>query len=275
MKVKALVCATLRGTQFVLQLALGIVLAGIYRLRYGRHWHLTQPGQAIIRWWMQHVTRIIGIHITQYGRPLTAQVLFVSNHISFLDIIVIASVVPVRFLAKHSVRYWPIIGYLTALSGSLFIRRGKHSQLVRTLAAMKQALAKMRPILIFPEGTTSLGTQVLKFHSGLFQAAIDKRVPVQPLSLYYCHRQQPDRLAAYIDQDNFLISLLRLMARPQTEVHLSFTPPVDSDGHTRHSLAAFCHARISQNLQYQLHHSNNPRPFDAPAEFAILGECEQ
>jgi 1-acyl-sn-glycerol-3-phosphate acyltransferase len=274
MKLTALVRAAVRGTLFILHLLLGVMLGSAYRLRYGRQWHLTQAGQTITLWWVRHLTRLVGIRITQYGRPHIGNVLLVANHISFLDIIVIASITPARFLSKHTVRYWPIIGYLTQLCGTIFIDRGKRSQLGPTLDAMRKALRSERPVLIFPEGTTSLGTQVLKFHSGLFQAALDNKVPVQALTLHYRRNHQPDRLAAYIDQDNFLISLLRLMARSETEVHLSFTPPIDSGGHTRRSLAAYSHARISQNLQFQLQTPGSQREFDERTEFAILGECE-
>jgi 1-acyl-sn-glycerol-3-phosphate acyltransferase len=274
MKLKALVRAAIRGTLFILHLLLGVFLGSVYRLHYGRQWHLTPAGKAIISWWIRHLIRIVGIHITLYGKPLTSNALLVANHISFLDIIVIASVVPARFLSKHSVRYWPIIGYLTQLCGTIYIERGKRSQLSHTLDAMKVALRNERPLLIFPEGTTSLGTRVLKFHSGLFQAAIDNKVPVQALTLHYRRNHRPDRLAAYIDQDNFLISLIRLMARGETEVHLSFTPPIDTNGHTRRSLAAYSHARISQNLQFQLQTPGSRCEFDDRAEFAILGECE-
>jgi 1-acyl-sn-glycerol-3-phosphate acyltransferase len=275
MKLKALVRAAYRGTHFVLHMTLGLLFTSAYRLRYGQHWHQTPAGQTLISWWMQCLIHLLGIRINRYGRPLATNVLFVSNHISFLDIVVIASHVPVRFLAKHNVRHWPIFGYLAALSGSLFIHRGKRRELNRTLTTIKQAMSEARPVLIFPEGTTSLGNQVLKFHSGLFQAAIDSHVPVQPVTLHYRRNQQVDRIAAYIEQDNFLISLLRLMAQAHTEVHLSFTPPVDSHGHTRQSLAAFCQARISQNLQYQLQTPDTQPEFDPNSEFAILGECEQ
>lgn len=272
MKLIQLVRAALRGTRFVFHLGLGVLLCSAYRLYGGVDWYLSPTGQTIIRWWMQYAGRIVGIRINTYGTPLQTNSLLVCNHISFLDILAISSVLPVRFLAKHHVRYWPVIGYLTTLSGTLYIKRGKRRPLQRCLEALRHALTNTRPVLIFPEGTTSPGTEVLPFHSGLFQAAIDRRVPVQALTLHYRRNEQADRLAAYIDNDNFLLSLLRLMARDKTEVHLSFTPPIDSQGHTRRSLAAFCHARISQNLAYQLH--DRYKPLDAAMQFAILGECE-
>jgi 1-acyl-sn-glycerol-3-phosphate acyltransferase len=275
MKLKALVRAAVRGTQFMLYLSLGVILGIAYRLHYGQHWHLGAAGQAIIRWWMQHMTRIVGIRVTQYGRPLTANVMFVANHISFLDILVISAIVPARFLSKHTVRYWPIIGYLTHLSGTVFIERGKPSQLSRTLDALRQALSSGRPMLIFPEGTTTLGTQVIKFHSGLFQAAIDNMVPVQALTLHYRRNERADRVAAYIDNDNFLLSLLRLMAQDNTEVHISFSPPIDSTDQVRQHLAAQSHATISRSLHAHLHSPSTPHDFDECVELAILGECER
>ena len=274
MKLCAVMRAATRGTQFLVYLTLGVLLGIVYRLRYGQHWHLTRTGQAIIHWWTQHMTRILGIRITQYGRPLTSRVMHVANHISFLDVLVISAIVPVRFLSKHTVRYWPIIGFITRLCGTVYIERGKPSQLGTTLDALGQALRSGRPMLIFPEGTTSLGTQVAKFHSGLFQAAIDNQMPVQALSLNYRRDGQADRIAAYIDKDNFLISLLRLMAQPTTEVHVCFSPPIDYAGQTRQQLAARTHAQISRTLQYHLQTAGSNPDFDANAELVILGECE-
>lgn len=266
--------AAMRSTQFLLLLLLGILLASALRLYHGRDWHLQISGQASIRWWMQRMTRLLGIRITQYGTPLTCDVLQVANHISFLDILVISSVVPVRFLSKHSVRYWPIIGYLTQLSGTVFIKRRKRRQVVQALGESTQALRCGRPLLVFPEGTTSLGAQVAKFHSGLFQAAIENAIPVQPLTLHYRRNGTADRYAAYIDQDNFLLSLLRLMAQPSTTVHLRFAAPIDSHGRNRQQLVDLSHARVSADLQWLLQHADNPPGFDLAIALAMPGECE-
>lgn len=274
MKLNALVRAAIRGSQFITHLSLGVILGSAYRLRYGRHWHLTVTGQASIRWWAQHMTRIVGIRITQYGRPLSADVMHVANHISYLDILVISSIVPVRFLSKHTLRYWPIVGYLAQLCGTVFIQRAKSSRLSQTLDALRAALRSGRPLLIFPEGTTSLGTEVLKFHSGLFQAAINNKVPVQTLTLHYRRDGRADRIAAYIDKDNFLISLLRLMAQSKTEAHIHFSPPIDSTAHTRQQLAAYCQAHIRHTLNRQLQMSGAGGPFAARTELVILGECQ-
>lgn len=266
--------AALRSARFVLHLLVGVILASIFRLTRGPQWYLRMNGQSFIRWWMRHASHIIGLHINHYGQPIRQHVLLVCNHISFLDILAISSAVPVRFLAKHDIRNWPVIGYLAALSGSLFIERGKHHRLRQSIHTLRQALAQPVPVLIFPEGTTSSGNQVLPFHTGLFQAALDAKVPVQTLTLHYRHRDQADRLAAYIDNDNLLVNLLRLMGRKKTEVHLSFTPPVDTHAHHRRSLADFCQLRISQNLSYQLQHHAHHTEVDSNRQFVILDECQ-
>ncbi|MEJ2361916.1 MAG: lysophospholipid acyltransferase family protein [Gammaproteobacteria bacterium] len=264
----------LRSTRLVIHLLIGVILASVLRLTRGQAWYLQTSGQALVRWWMQRASKIIGLHIDQYGTPVKHNVLLVCNHISFLDILAISSAMPVRFLAKHDIRSWPVIGYLSALSGSLFIERGKHHRLRQSLITLRHALTQPVPVLIFPEGTTSDGRQVLQFHTGLFQAALDKQVAVQALTLHYRHHDQSDRLAAYIEDDNFLLNLLRLMGRDKTEVHLSFTPAIDTQGHNRRRLAAFCHARISQNLAYQLHYQARDTGLGAVAQFGILDECQ-
>lgn len=266
--------AAIRSTRLVVHLLAGIFLASCFRLTRGQHWYLQTGGQIIIRWWMRNACRLIGLHINQYGTPVNHNVLLVSNHISFLDILAISSVMPVRFLAKHDIRRWPVIGYLAALSGSLFIERGKRHRLKQSLNTLRLALGQSVPVLIFPEGTTSDGRQVMPFHAGLFQAALDQKTPVQTVTLHYRNQDRTDRLAAYIDNDNFLMNLLRLMSRATTEVHLSFTPPIDTTDHNRRSLATFCQARISQNLAYQLLYHEKQVLMEAGAGFDILDKCQ-
>jgi 1-acyl-sn-glycerol-3-phosphate acyltransferase len=160
--------------------------------------------------------------------------------------------VPVRFLSKHTVRYWPLIGTLTEWSGTVFIERGKRSLIHRTVEALDSALRETRPVAIFPEGTTGLGDKLKKFHTGLFQAAIDSQTPVQAIALRYLRNGQVDRTAAYIDKDNFVLKILAVMAQPYTEVHVHFCTPItpvqDQD---RQALARATHAQIEEIINGQ------------------------
>lgn len=242
--------ASARCALVILYLLLGVTVASVLRLRYGSHWHLAQAGQSMIQWWMQKVTRFCGIRIAQYGQPAGKQVLFTANHVSFLDIIVISSITPVRFLSKDTIRYWPVIGYLTMLSGTLFIRRGRRSIMTRTIETLCHALHLERPVVVFPEGTTSFGDRVLKFHTGLYQAAIDSSIPVQAVALRYLRGGQPDRIAAYIEKDSFLMSFLRVISQPVTHVHVSFCEPVMAHERTRQELARHTHAQVTRVLEH-------------------------
>lgn len=225
----------------------GLGLASALRLRHGRDWHITGRGMRTIQRWMDQALRVIGVRVHGYGEPLSAQsVLLVANHISFLDIIVISAFTPARFLSKDTVRYWPLVGQLSQMSGTLFIQRGRRSAISQVLSELKQALRHPRPVVIFPEGTTSLGESVLRFHRGLLQSAVETEVPVQPVALRYLRDGRPDRHAAYIDNDNFVLNLLRLMSLPGSEVHVHFTEPLDSRRHGRQALAQLAHARICE-----------------------------
>ena len=102
-----------------MHLGLGMTFLILLVLLHGRQWHSTKNGMYSYQWWMGRACRILGLKITQYGQAHGNKVFHASNHVSFLDILVISSTTPARFLSKHTVRYWPIIGYLTHLSGAL------------------------------------------------------------------------------------------------------------------------------------------------------------
>lgn len=201
-----------------------------------------------IQHWMQRTARLLGLRIHQVNRPRLQHTLFVANHISFLDIIVISAIVPVRFLSKHTVSYWPIIGTLTKFSGTVFIQRGKRSLIHRTVEAIDGALREARPVVIFPEGTTGLGDTIKKFHTGLFQAAIDSQALVQAIALRYLRKGAVDRIAAYIDKDNFVMKLGAIMAQPCTDVHVQFCAPLTPPQGSRQSLAQITHEQIEMAL---------------------------
>ncbi len=244
-----------RGSAMCAYFILGLTQVLYQRVRRGPQWYMQPAGQMAFQQWMQRVAHTLGIRITQYNRPRTASTLFIANHISFLDIVVIASVTPVRFLAKHTVSYWPIIGTLTALSGSVFIRRGNRSFIHRVIKAIDRALLETRPVLIFPEGTTGLGDHLKKFHTGLFQAAIDSQTPLQAIALRYVRNGQADRTAAYIDKDNFVAKLIRIMAQPHTDLEIHFCPAVIPSDHTRQTLAQITRQQIETVLGFPLTHA--------------------
>jgi 1-acyl-sn-glycerol-3-phosphate acyltransferase len=247
MRLLANLHALSRCVLILLHVLLGIVMLPIYRLRFGKRWYVKPAGLSIKRWWMLTMNSLLGLRIAQYGRIDRQPLLYVANHVSFLDIIVISAVTDVRFLSKHTLRYWPLVGLLASLAGTLFIKRGKRNLIARVVKTLEDALTYSH-VVVFPEGTTTLGDEVTHFHAGLFQAAIDANVPVQPIAIRYLHQGKLDRTAAYIENDNILINIWRLLKRSYTDVHLVFCDTLPSTGHTRQQMAQAAESSIQQQL---------------------------
>lgn len=170
-------------------------------------------------------SRCLGFQVNLRGAIPEETVLLVSNHISWSDIPVLGGVVPLRFLSKAEVRSWPVIGWLAEQAGTLFIRRGGgQTKAIRNQIA--ETLRKGESVLVFPEGTTTLGITVLPFHSRLLTAAIDAEVPIQPISIGYRRGRHPDPLAPFIGDDQFERHLVRMLREPAVCVDVILHEPV-------------------------------------------------
>ena len=111
--------------------------------------------------------------------------ILMSNHISYLDIVVIASLTGTPFVAKREVRDWPIIGWIAELYGGLFINREKRSDVMRFPELLANRINKGGSIAIFPEGTSTNGQEVLPFYSSLFQWPAKNEFPIHTCSISY------------------------------------------------------------------------------------------
>ncbi len=229
---------------------------GVYKIqalkrRHGEQWHTSKIGRRAIRQWMQQACRIIGLQIQITGNlPEQNGQLYIANHVSWLDIIAIASVTDCKFLAKASIRHWPVIGWFTASMGSLFIRRHNRRAFHKSLQRVQERLQQGASICIFPEGTTSDGRHVLPFHSGLLQSAIDAEVAVQPLVLKYENADgEYEEHAPYYGNHVFVLHMLKLLCRPQTQLKLTVLPAMPQQtGADRQMLARVLEQRFSREL---------------------------
>jgi 1-acyl-sn-glycerol-3-phosphate acyltransferase len=120
----------------------------------------------------------------RFGPP-GAGVLVVSNQVSWLDLVALGAVQPLRMVAKSEVRAWPVIGPLARRAGTVFVDRERLSTLLRTVAAVSGALAGGAAIGAFPEGTTWCGLASGRFRPAVFQAAVDTATSVRPVALRY------------------------------------------------------------------------------------------
>lgn len=194
-----------------------------------------EANRPVIRGWMALLTRAMGLRLRIDGDPRAGPVLMVANHISWLDIIVLGATLPPRFLSKAEVRRWPLIGWLSACTGTLYIRRGSRDGAASATEAIRYALRHDARVMIFPEGTTSDGRSVRRFHSRLYQAAVDVGAPVQAVAVHYGHPDGIHPKVPWIDDARLLPSLLGILSEPRIDAEVHFGgvyPSAGAEGRT-------------------------------------------
>jgi 1-acyl-sn-glycerol-3-phosphate acyltransferase len=126
----------------------------------------------------------------------------VSNHLSYLDILLYSSVQPFVMVAKSEVRGWPLLGWLTAQAGTVYVQRGGGPKTYPAVnAAMAEAYRSGLPVLFFPEGTTTDGTGVLPFRRGLFHSVLNNDVSLRTAALSYSLEEHARNRGASVAQD--------------------------------------------------------------------------
>jgi 1-acyl-sn-glycerol-3-phosphate acyltransferase len=129
-----------------------------------------------------------------------------------LDILVLLAIAPCRLLAKHEVRTWPVIGWLAAAAGTVFIDRSRPKRLPRTVAEVAAALRAGGVVAVFPEGTTWCGNAAGRFRPAMFQAAIDARAVVVPVRLTFrLSDGESTSIAAFLGEETLWTSLRRVL----------------------------------------------------------------
>jgi 1-acyl-sn-glycerol-3-phosphate acyltransferase len=201
----------------------------------------------VTSWWHNRLADILGVRITVAGHRPAPPALLVSNHVSWLDIVVLGGLTHTDFLSKHEVRRWPVVGWLAARAGTLFIRRGQGE----TGAVSRQIGERLREdglLTLFPEGTTTDGRELRPFFSRLFAAAIDTGTDVVPVALRYHINGGFDPVAPYTDEQSLAENLRGLISREQTQVHVVFGAPISLEGHSRREVAEMSREQILQAL---------------------------
>lgn len=189
--------------------------------------------------------------------------MLVANHRSWLDIFVINALMPAQFVAKAEIRRWPAIGMLCALAGTHFIERHRRHAVRDVIHRLVDALRSGRRVAIFPEGMVNDGTELLRFHANLVQAAIDAQAPVVPVALRYLNRAGNDSQAVmYVGKITFLQSLWQILGEPLTVARISILPEIAACADaTRHAIAR--DAEVAIRCALGLGHVMPPRGGDA------------
>ena len=200
--------------------------------------------------WARGVLAVAGVRLEVVGTPppLRATVI-AANHISWLDIFVIQSVCPARFVAKSEVRDWPLLGWLCDRTGTLFIERERRHHTARINEVMRDVLAAGGTVGLFPEATTSPGDQLRKFHSSLFEASAATGASLVPAALVYrdAAGNRTDA-AAYVDEMSLWDSLLAIAGEAGMVAELRFGEAISPAGLNRRRITARAYAAIAELL---------------------------
>ena len=208
-----------RAILLALHMLLGLAMAlGVLLLPSGR---LRRQVPGLAAWWLRRGVAILGVRVLARGRPHDAPVLMLANHISWLDILVLATQSDSGYVAKAEVAAWPLLGWLAQVGGTEFVRRGSFEDLERVLGRMARRLESGQRLTVFPEGTS--GAKVLpgRFRPRLLRAAVAAQVPVQPVAIYY--GSHPESLA-FVGEDSFLHNLWSLLGAEPALAEINYLP---------------------------------------------------
>lgn len=231
-----------------------LILVPVYALAVGPARPLRRPVQ---RLYCRACLAASGLKLTVFGAPPSERpVLFVVNHVSYLDIPVLALVVDGSFVAKVEVARWPIYGFIGRLTRTVFVER-RASEARGQRLQMAARLAVGDNLILFAEGTSTDGSGVAPFKSALFSIAAepaeDTPVVVQPISIAYPRYADGTPLVgrwrdlyAWFGEATMLPHLVRMLGLRGAEVEVRFQPPLrPGDWRDRKDLARLAHAAVS------------------------------
>jgi len=197
--------------------------------------------------WLQRysrrILRVIRVEVTGAG-PIPSEGLLVCNHLSYLDILVLAALTPAVFVSKHEVKYWPIFGFFANLAGTIYVRRDRRTDTGRVTQQIGEALRSHVLVILFPEGTSSGGQSVLPFKSSLLEPAAQQ---IHSLSVGVVHYElddgDPVEEICYWRDMTLLPHLLNLLGKRGVRASVRFAP-VQNGSMNRKELARQLHSEV-------------------------------
>lgn len=196
--------------------------------------------------WATAIANAVGVRLHVSGPIPSAPFLLVSNHLSYLDIIVLLSLTDGRFVARHDLGSWPFIGLLVRAGGTILVERERRADAAAAARAMREALDEGNGVVLFPEGTSTAGHHVLPFRSSLFEPAVQLGQPVSTVALRY---ETPDGSPSATDSVcwwgdmPFASHVWGVLMLPRIDAHVAFGREPVSGG-DRKRLAAAAHESV-------------------------------
>jgi 1-acyl-sn-glycerol-3-phosphate acyltransferase len=197
--------------------------------------------------WLRRSARrllcVFGITFRSSG-DVPSSGLLVSNHLSYLDIVVLAACTPAVFVAKREVKYWPVFGWFASLAGTIFVDREKRTHVGQLTNEMEATLDRGQLVILFPEGTSSGGQTVLPFKSSLLEPATRQPHPLAAALIRYelADGNVAEEVCYWKDM-TFLPHLINLMSKRAILASVQFTQ-LREGSRDRKELARQLHAEV-------------------------------
>lgn len=229
---------------------LAAIIQGFYLVF--RHRLYKDPNNPCNTRYVQHfcceLCKVFNLEIQVHGVIPREPALWVSNHVSWLDIAVLGSGARVFFLAKAEIEKWPILGKLAKGGGTLFIKRGSGDS-IKIKEQITNFLKRDIPVLFFPEATTSDGSKIKKIYGRILGAAIDANRPVQICLICYVNQDgELDTIAPFVGDLSFADHVKKVLEMPKVTAHLMALPAISVQGHTIESLTEEVQAQMIEGL---------------------------
>jgi 1-acyl-sn-glycerol-3-phosphate acyltransferase len=234
--------------RFVVRL-LSIALSLLVFLPLHYLWRLLRAPSPWPRRFLRWVGYSAGVRVRVVGTPLTRNVLFLANHVSWLDIMILAGTSGAAFVAKAEVGRWPVIGWLAGLNNTVYVERSDRKNVRGQADALRTALVSGQPVALFPEGTTEGGHRVLPFRAALLASLFPplEGIEVQPVAIDYGGAADD---IAWVGEEPGGSNVRRVLSRRGTmDVTVSFLAPLDPvAAGDRKVLAAAAQAEVEDAL---------------------------
>ena len=203
---------------------------------------LTKTHYSISIFWMKILIKVFGLKVILKGKINQNSYAYVANHISFLDIIVLNSLLPINFIAKAEIKKWPIVGKLASKTGTLFIKRGDKEASEEIIGIMKNHIDNGNKVLFFPEGRIGNGVNVKKFHSKLFNSISYSGKKIQPIAIRYPKNypqdlNSDDNVTWSDDSQTLLKVVIQCLGKPSTYVLVNFEKSINTSNLSSHEIA--------------------------------------
>ena len=206
---------------------------------------------SVVRHWSAGLLEILAVRIEPTGTPprADAATLLVANHVSWLDIFALNAVSTARFVAKAEIRRWPVVGWLAARGGTLFIERARRHKIAQVNQKVEAALRRGAAFAVFPEGSTTAGDVLLPFHASVLQPALTCDAVLQPVAIRYARADGTlCGEAAYAGGRTMLGSLLAMVTQPVIHARVDFLATLSCNDGDRRGLAREAERAIARAL---------------------------